>query len=324
MTHVTRPIPDHMLGRHEAPEGADESWQESWGFVWHDPLRAAGGIYHLSISRLRGVADVYNWVAYDGKVVGKYQNLNLAPPEQDYPDWVAGGMSITTRSARECRVVSTFEDVDVKLDLDYRAFTDPVTFSLDLGDATWGKDHYETVGRADGTVTIDGDALPVSGFAWQDHSWGPRRMADLLTHRWILAGFGPDLFMSALQIVTPAGPDLVPMGFIYDHGEVHEPVAMTYEARQADDGHTPLGCDARIWTKAGHGYHVTGTVRGASPSSQLEGFWCTDGLATFECGGRLGAGILETQELRGPAPWHRAVLGLDLPDALPEHAVAGG
>jgi hypothetical protein len=87
-----------------------------------------------------------------------------------------------------------------------------------------------------------------------------------------------------------------------------------------DDGHSPAGCDARIWTQSGHGYHVTGEVHTASPSSHLEGFWFTDGLCVYECGGRMGAGILEIQELGGPAPWHRGPLGLDLPDAIPAGA----
>jgi hypothetical protein len=138
-------------------------------------------------------------------------------------------------------------------------------------------------------------------------------MADPLTHRWILAGFGPELRCSVLQITTDAGPQAVPMGFIYDHGTIHQPTAVTYGAQIGDDGSSPVACDARVWTDAGHGYHITGTVRGSSPSSQQENFWCVDGLATFECGGRLGAGMFETQELRGPAPWHRAVVGSTSP-----------
>lgn len=323
MAHLARAIPTDMVGAHQAPDGADESWQESWGFVWHDPLRGAGGIYHISIQRLRGIADVYNWVAYDGEVVGKYQNLNLPLPEKDFPNWEAGGMVVTTQNGRRFRLQSGFAEADVTLDVSYESFTDPITFSLDLGGSEWAPDHYESVGRVQGVVTIDGERLPVSAFAWQDHSWGPRRMADLLTHRWIQAAFGPELWCSVLQITTEAGPQGIPMGFIYDHGAIHSPVAVTFRSEIGDDGSSPVSCDAHVWTDAGHGYHILGTVRGSSPSSQQEGFWCVDGLATFECGGRLGAGIFETQELRGPAPWHRKVLGLDLAGALPDLAVAG-
>jgi hypothetical protein len=33
-------------------------------------------------------------------------------------------------------------------------------------------------------------------------------------------------------------------------------------------------------------------------------------MTVFECGGRLGTGIFEVNELKGPAPWHRTLLGL--------------
>jgi hypothetical protein len=323
--HVTQRIPAEAWGRHDAPPNPDETWQESWGFVWHDPLRGAGGVNHVSIQRVRGWADVYNWVAMDGEVVGKYQHLNLPIPSVDFPNWEAGYQKVTTHSDIACRLETSFPDVDVSVDLDYQAFTDPLVFSLDVGGATWGDSHYESVGRASGTVTIDGSPVPVSAMAWQDHSWGPRTMAHLLAHRWILAAFGPDLFMSVLQIITAAGPDPVLMGFVYDAGEIHELERVDgYNARIDDDGNAPLRCDAGIWTKAGHGYNVVGTVRGSSVSSQLDNFWCHDGLATFECGGRLGAGIFETQELRAPAPWDREALGLNLPNASPASYATNG
>jgi hypothetical protein len=108
----------------------------------------------------------------------------------------------------------------------------------------------------------------------------------------------------------------IPMGFVCENGKLYGLEKCTFGARIADDGHSPVGCDAKIRTTAGHGYHVTGDVHTSSASSHLEGFWFTDGLRTFECGGRLGAGIFEVQDLKAPAPWHRAQLGLDLPDAF--------
>jgi hypothetical protein len=75
MAHVFRPIPEDMLGAHQPREGAHESWQESWGFVWHDPHRGRWRL-PISIQRLRGIADVHNWVAYGGEVVGRYQRAS--------------------------------------------------------------------------------------------------------------------------------------------------------------------------------------------------------------------------------------------------------
>src|SRR5215210_3843003 len=102
-TLEVRDVGPEEFGRHDPGPDAHESWQESWGFSWHDPIRRAGGINHVSIWRNRGVADVWSWVALDGKVVGKYQSLNLPMPEPDFPNWSAGGQNITAEDGRHCR-----------------------------------------------------------------------------------------------------------------------------------------------------------------------------------------------------------------------------
>jgi len=298
-------VPENELGRHEP--GPEESWQESWGFSWHDPIRKAGGIHHISIWRNRGIADVWSWTALHGKVVGKYQNLKLPVPDKDFPNWSAGGQTVTTHSGRSCRLEVAYEKS--KLDLNYEAHTDPIAFSYDVDGSSWGGNHYESIGRVNGTVAADGEVVPVSGFAWQDHSWGPRRWADTKSHRWIVAEFGPDFFFSAIQIIRENSPVGVPIGFVYDNGRLHKLSQVTFGSRISDDGHSPEGCDARIWTDSGHGYRIQGNVHTASPSSHNEGMFFTDGLAVFECGGRLGAGILEIQELKAPAIWHKELLG---------------
>lgn len=308
-------VSSEQLGPHQPEEGADESWQESWGFAWHDPHAKAGGINHISIQRLRGIAEVWSWVALHGRVVGKYQHLNLKPPEADFPDWSLGGQTVTTKSGRECHLRDVFDTAE--FDLDYEAWTDPIVMSLDVEGSTWGSTHYESIGRAQGVVRTGGDSIPVDAMAWQDHSWGPRTWHDALSHRWMMANFGPELFLSVTVVITEAGPQGVPFGFVYDHGELYTVDRCSLGARIADDGHSPLGCDSRLWTREGTGLHVTGDVHTSSPSSHLEGFWFTDGLAQFECGGRLGAGIFEAQELNRPGPWHRGPLGIDKPDAYP-------
>lgn len=308
-------IGPEQYGPHQPPADADDRWQESWGFSWHDPLRRAGGINHLSVQRRTGIADVWSWTALDGKVVGKYQNLNMALPDKDFPDWALGTQTVTEQTGRSCRLGLDYGTCTA--DLKYASYTDPLAFSFDVEGSTWGASHYESVGRVDGTVCVGDTATAVSGFGWQDHSWGSRRWADTLSHRWIMAVFGPDLFVSAISLITAAGPVGVPVGFVYEDGALHDVEQVTFNTRIGDDGHTPLGCDAKIWTSTGHGYHVLGETHTASPSSHLEGFWFTDALCVYEIGGRLGAGILEVQELNQPAPWHRGPLGLDLPDAVP-------
>ncbi|HYT39634.1 MAG TPA: hypothetical protein VEN99_09000, partial [Acidimicrobiia bacterium] len=208
---IIRPEDD---GSHAAPPDADEYWQESWYLGWYDPARRAAGFHHLGLQRVRRRADVWSWIALDGAVVGKYQNLRLPLPADDLSDLTLGPLHVLTKTPlRSCAVTAAYDNGN-RSDVVYESFTDPFAFSLggdDIGKdhyesmgritgtvtvagADIGKDHYESMGRVTGSVTVAGSETEVSGWAYQDHSWGPRHWGMLLTHRWLWATFGPDLF----------------------------------------------------------------------------------------------------------------------------------
>jgi len=300
---IIRPEDD---GSHAAPPDADEYWQESWYLGWYDPARRAAGFHHLGLQRVRQRADLWSWIALDGAVVGKYQNLRLPLPADDLSDLTLGPLHVLTKTPLRSYAVSAAYDNGPRSDVVYEAFTDPFAFSL--GDDDIGKDHYESMGRITGTVTVAGTERDVAGWAYQDHSWGPRHWGMLLSHRWLWATFGPDLFCSAFVFNTPKGR--MDFGYVFDGGEFRGITRLEMGSRVADDGHSPAGCDARIWTADGRGYHITGTCQVTSVSTHDEGVFLTDGMSVFECGGRLGTGIFEVSELAGPTAAHRAELGL--------------
>jgi hypothetical protein len=301
--HEIRPEDD---GSHDVPPDADEFWQESWFLGWYDPARKAAGFHHLGLQRVRQRADVWSWIAVDGAVVGKYQNLRLPLPADDLSDLTLGPLHVLTKTALRSSAVSAAYDNGNRSDVVYESFTDPFSFSLG-GDI--GKDHYESMGRVTGTVTAGGVETEVAGWAYSDHSWGPRRWGMLLSHRWLWATFGPDLFVSAFLFNTATGR--MDFGYVYDGGEFQGVTRVDTGARVADDGHSPTGCDARLWTADGRGYHITGTCEVTSVTTHDEGVFLTDGMSTFECGGRLGTGIFEVSELKAPTAAHRQLLGLD-------------
>jgi hypothetical protein len=292
-------------GSHAAPPDADEFWQESWFLGWYDPARRAAGFHHLGLQRVRQRADVWSWIALDGAVTAKYQNLRLPLPADDLADLTLGPLHVLTKTPLRSYALSAAYEDGNRSDVVYEAFTEPFSFSLG-GDI--GKDHYESIGRVTGSVTVAGSETEVSGWGYQDHSWGSRRWGMVLSHRWLWATFGPDLFCSAFSFTTPKGR--MDFGYVYDGGEFRGVTRLDTGARIADDGHSPAGCDARLWTADGRGYHITGSCELTSVTSHDEGFFVTDGMTVFECGGRLGTGIFEVNELKAPAPWHRSLLGL--------------
>jgi hypothetical protein len=298
-------------GSHVPPAGSDPSWQESWYVGFYDQFRRAVFFAHVGIARVAGRADVWHWVAVDGGVVSRFQQLDLPVPEDDMSKFDIGPLHIqTTEPLRGYHVTSTDDVARVACDIQYQAFTDPFAYSLDFEGAAIGKGHYESIGRATGTITVDGKSTDVEGFAFQDHSWGPRQLGELRAHRWVYVTFGDDLFGSIMSFTSDEGSK--EFGFIFDRGEFQAIVRADFNVVMANDGHSPVGCDVKLWVASGRGYRFTcPRVDVSSPSTHLDGYFVTDGFGVFESGGRLGIGIIEVNERAAPSPEHRRWLNLD-------------
>ena len=84
----------------------------------------------------------------------------------------------------------------------------------------------------------------------------------------------------------------------------------------ADDGISPVSNDTLLWTRSGRAWRITGKVIGTAPVGGPgwtgDGFhWWMDGLTRFECGGRVGGGILEVSTLKAPTDEIKAILRAD-------------
>jgi hypothetical protein len=292
-------------GSHVPRPGADPSWQESWYVGFYDQFRRAVCFSHVGIARVAGRADVWHWVALDGRVLSRFQRLDLPVPEGDMSDFEIGPLHIrTTTPLRAYHVTSEDPEAKVRTEMRYEAFTEPFAYSLDFKGADIGAGHYESIGQAVGTITVDGDSTDVEGFAFQDHSWGPRQLGKLKAHRWVYVTFGDDLFGSIMSFTSDEGSK--EFGFVFDQGEFHAIASAEFNIRMANDGHSPLGCDVRLWVANGRGYRFTcPQVDVSSPSTHRDGYFVTDGFGVFESGGRLGVGIVEVNERKAPSPQHR-------------------
>src|SRR5215210_1284302 len=311
-TVVITPIGEEDLGPHSPPPG-DETWQESWALAWHDPQTGAGGWHHIGLQRNRGFADVWNWIVADGEVVGRYNNLRNPLPDHDFPDFAIAGMEIKNRSLRDLRFTSTYAS-GARTELEYSAYTDPFTIDLRPELISMGSHHYESQGRMTGTIVLpDGTETEVNALAWADHSWGSRDWSQSLAHRWLQANFGPEAFISVWQVMTHKGR--VCAGYVYADGAFHGVKSVTYDAGIHDDGYSPSRTTTSIWTDASIGFRIKGTVGTGVSVPHDAGFWMTDGLAIFEMGVRLGAGIFDVRE-RSLLPAEAA--------SVPEEGAAAG
>lgn len=295
-----------------APDCDDCSWQESFFLGWTDVRQGVAGHHHISLCPYLGKAHVWSWLMVDGKEVAREQEHALDLPVDDLRDMRIGGLHfVAGQSIRELALSATFSEAQV--DVAFEGFTDPVHIEISAGKLKLGSKHYESMGTVRGTVRLGDRVITVNGSGWQDHSWGPRRLSSNPAGRWVFAVFGSDLAFSLY--VLAAGGERIIFGYALDQGEIHLIESAETNFTISDDGISALACDARIWTKSGRGYRIVGEAIGHAPVGGPgwtdDGLhWWMDGLARFECGGRLGSGILEVSTLKAPTEIIRRTLRL--------------
>jgi hypothetical protein len=298
--------------RHTPIEG-DPHWQESFFLGWVDARNSCAGHHHISLCPHLKLAHVWTWLIVDGKEVARSQEHTLPLPDDDLRDMRLGVLHfVAGESIRSLHLSAGFEGATV--DVDYEAYIDPTHVDINAGGLKLGSRHYESMGSVRGTITLGERTITVNGGGWQDHSWGSRRLSSNPAGRWIFAVFGEDLAFSLYSLAV--AESTIIFGYVIDNGWI-DPIE---EARcgvvVGDDGISPESCDTTLWTKSGRGYRLTGSVAGTAlvggPGWSGDGnhFWM-DGLARFECGGRIGSGIIEVSNLKAPTARQRAILRLD-------------
>jgi hypothetical protein len=295
-------------GSHEPPPGAGPGWQETVLLAWFDPVARAGGFHHVDLQHVAGRACLQSWLALEGEVVARRQDLELALPQSDVGALEVPTLRLTTRAPlRDYGFAIELDGVGA--DLEYAALVDPYSYEVSSEGAAIASGHYESFGRVTGTLRAGAREVAVCGSGFQDHSWGERDYGAFKAHRWACAMFGEDLFACLYSVTVDRGRR--DFGYVCERGAFHPVVRTAFNVRMDDDGHSPLGADVHVWTGDGRGYRMQATVDASSPSTQHGGYFVSDGLARWECGGRLGAGLLEVNELAAPLPAQRAALGLE-------------
>ena len=311
--------PDHEISR---------NWQESFFLSWYDAQSQSGGYQHVDIQPFKNRACVWSWIAARGRIVSRYQSLNLALPTTDISNFTAGPITVETlEPLARYRMTTAHPELGgsgrtATEDVVFQAFTQPLYLAMDeqgqplagsgkVGVSDYqsgGSGHYETIGKVTGTITdFDGTQTPVNGFGMQDHSWGVREYGGLTAaHRFVHCAFGPDLFASLYAMAKDQSDHSY--GYVYDNGTYHRVSQLEIDVVVGRDGHTPKSCEVRMWSPTGRGYVFTGEGAVSSVSSHDGGFFGTDAYGEFRCGGRRGSGLIGLRERSQPSTAERAWL----------------
>ncbi len=286
------------------PDTDDPNWQESSVLQWYDPIRCAGGLHHVGMQRNRGVADYWNALTLDGRILDEAYSPDEALPDQPFSDLTLGPLSFRSLTPlRKYKVVSTFPDVTA--DLEYEAYAPNIGYSIDHSGSKAAHGHIESYGRVGGTLHAFGKQIEVKGLGFHDHSWGVRDYADLISHRNFTAAFGPDLNVSFVEMWTASSGRIV-TGFIQEKEDTHAIVDARCLLTLAGDGCSPVSTDTDLWTEQGSGYRIKGNVEGGVQiNSHYGDYMVANGFAKFEMMGRLGAGIICVRQAGTAAQWEK-------------------
>jgi hypothetical protein len=291
--------------RHRPGPGAKANWQESFYLGWADLHQGLAGAHHISLAP-GGSSHVWSWLLADGKVVARSQQHDLPLPTDDLENMRLGSLTVVAGdSLRALDLGASFDNA--RADLSFRAICDPVEVNLNQDDTILAERHYEAMGPVRGAVRIGDRTFEVDGAGWHDHSWGAREFKSNPSHRWLFAVFGDDLAFSVFSFVT--GARRASFGWVCDRGEILTVRRVAFHAIVNDDGMTPEGCDAEVFTEGGRGYHVRGVCQ-AHALMGGKGWFGVDGVTRFECAGRIGQGFLEVAELKTMTAEMAAELGV--------------
>jgi len=291
---------------HRPDDPDDERWQESFCIVWHDPVSRSGGNHHFSLWRNQRIADVWSWCVIEGQEVGREQENELPIPEADLHDITVGGMHVRTDGDLvHYQLVHRYPGCVVTIS--YEAWCDPVELDYARGGARLGKRHYETLGGVRVQVDLGERQLDLTGVAFQDHSWGTRELGRNPAGQFFFAVLGRDLMAVVYSRLTVEGLDQD--GWVLRTGAVQPVVHASIAADIGTDGLIARSCRCDVWTGDGTGVRFTGVTQAGAVEGGI-GLLAGDALVAFECGGRIGGGMLEVKPLRAALPAHRALLNL--------------
>ncbi|HET9103970.1 MAG TPA: hypothetical protein VFN55_11510 [Solirubrobacteraceae bacterium] len=69
----------------------------------------------------------------------------------------------------------------------------------------FSRGHFNQHTRAVGTITVGDETIPIDGFGWRDHSWGPRYWQVIWAYRLFIATLGEDRALMLLKNMYPDG-----------------------------------------------------------------------------------------------------------------------
>ena len=302
------------------PLGQESNFNESMYFNFFDPEQSIGGFVRLGNRANEGRAEMTVCLYLpDGRVLFSFQRAQI--DNNDAFD--AGGLRFEViEPTDELRTTYTGKVVDLR---DPKQMADPAAafknnprreVSLDLthkaagplygssrdkqqeqleAENQFAKAHYEQHMAVEGSLTIDGEKLQISGFGLRDHSWGPRHWQAIESYDWLTMNFGPD-FGAMVSIVRRDAENEKRGGVLIRNGELKLITKAEIEPDFEENGLFHRGLSVSVETHDGETLEISGRVKGFIPlRNRREGMTTHigEGMTEWRCGDQVGYGLSE-------------------------------
>lgn len=207
-------------GAHE-PDTADAHWQESVFVHWYDLAAGLGGVHRIGHEPNRDDRKAALQCALfrsDGLRYRRSDDDLVLQPAISDRGFRAGGSNWHVEGDRPRLEV---REPDVDIDIELSDFYPITSFFPSEGSLVeeFASHHYESSGRAVGSVRIGDRTSEIDALYHRDHSWGIRKTATLLSHRWVSGTFGPSLSFGS-TIWHAADGSFVKVGYVVRDGEI--------------------------------------------------------------------------------------------------------
>tara|TARA_R110001606_G_scaffold216728_1_gene364620 strand:+ start:8614 stop:9597 length:984 start_codon:yes stop_codon:yes gene_type:complete len=305
-TFSPTPLEDH--GNHTFD--GTEWWQESAIFVMSDPAAGFIGYYRIGRHPHFEASNAYYWTSAETLGVNDRQfraGEPLAKGDVNNSQ-VADLQFETIEPMAKYRIV--IDRPDYKVDVIFTPLFHPFMVHVGIGGASIAKGHFESIGRAVGTVHSGGQTIEVDAYGFMDRSWGERK-SHIPASKWVFAVFDPGTFIHCFPVLSAKGTKHL-IGYAAADGKLR-PLTDDFDTGFSigEDWLTPTACDFRAVDKDGREFRMTGRAQGPeSIYPFLHGKFCVHVNASFEFAGKSGKGWLENSPPRAIPPTYVEHFGL--------------
>lgn len=299
--------------------GTDPDWQESFYFNWATADDRAFGLTRIGWNPTSGKADAVVLALRDGRAEHVYASVGTPVSSEQMGRPLEEGLCVGELAYAMLEPGQVWRiTLGDRLDLTWTASTPIVDFHEGFpGDAEGVQHHFEQSGTVTGTASFAGTVQWIDGLGQRDKSWGVRQWGEIEGWDWIAGQFGTDLSFNATT--TDIGGTRVPVGFVFDGGEVRLVRAVEIDYTWLAP-HRPSGATINITVEDDVVYTIEATSLGGVPILK-KGLLIEETHASFktQVNGALrrGVGVMEHA-------YHVSPLGVvkRLPRLLPVAALA--